>query len=53
MVRLTLRLTPAISEGISRLAERERKSKNRVIVEACEQWLARNKRRSKQNKSMG
>lgn len=43
MVRLTLRLTPMISEGIEKIANRERKSKNRVIVEACEKLISRYK----------
>lgn len=43
MVRLTLRLSPAVSEGVSKIARNERKSKNRVIVEACEKLISKYK----------
>lgn len=43
MVRITLRMPPAISEGVTKIASLENKSQNQVIVEACESLISRYK----------
>lgn len=46
MMRITLRMTDTLSEEVAKMARTEQKSKNGVIVEACENLINRFKERA-------